>query len=84
MATATVVLRLCSAWLSIAGPRFGDYKAGFRFGQLGYDLVEQRGLKRFQARIYMNFRRLASCPGRDMSGLAAIWCVGVRGREQER
>ena len=39
----------------IAGPRFGDYKAGFRFGQLGYDLVEQRGLKRFQARTYMNF-----------------------------
>ena len=39
----------------IAGSRFGDYKAGFRFGQLGYDLVEQRGLKRFQARTYMNF-----------------------------
>jgi PAS domain S-box-containing protein len=39
----------------IAGPRFGDYQAGFRFGRLGYDLVEQRGLKRFQARTYMNF-----------------------------
>ena len=39
----------------IAGPRFGDYKAGYRFGRLGYDLVEQRGLKRFQARTYMNF-----------------------------
>jgi PAS domain S-box-containing protein len=39
----------------IAGSRFGDYKAGFRFGRLGYDLVEQRGLKRFQARTYMNF-----------------------------
>ena len=43
-----------SAWL-IAGPRFGDYQAGFRFGRLGYELVEQRGLKRFQARIYLNF-----------------------------
>jgi PAS domain S-box-containing protein len=44
-------------WLGgmIAGPRFGDYKAGFRFGRLGYELVEQRGLKRFQARTYMNF-----------------------------
>jgi PAS domain S-box-containing protein len=44
-------------WLGgmIAGPRFGDYQAGFRFGRLGYDLVEQRGLKRFQARTYMNF-----------------------------
>ena len=39
----------------LAGPRFGDYKAGFRFGRLGYDLVEQRGLKRFQARTYFNF-----------------------------
>jgi PAS domain S-box-containing protein len=39
----------------LAGPRFDDYKAGFRFGRLGYDLVEQRGLKRFQARTYMNF-----------------------------
>ena len=39
----------------LAGPRFGDYQAGFRFGRLGYDLVEQRGLKRFQARTYFNF-----------------------------
>ena len=36
----------------IAGPHFGDYKAGFRFGQLGYELVEKRGLQRFQARTY--------------------------------
>jgi len=39
----------------IAGPRFGDYQAGYRFGRLGYDLVERRGLTRFQARIYMDF-----------------------------
>jgi PAS domain S-box-containing protein len=39
----------------LAGPRFGDYQAGFRFGRLGYDLVEQRGLRRFQARTYFNF-----------------------------
>jgi PAS domain S-box-containing protein len=39
----------------LAGPRFGDYQAGFRFGRLGYELVEQRGLKRFQARTYLNF-----------------------------
>jgi hypothetical protein len=23
----------------VAGPLFGDYQAGFRFGQLGYELV---------------------------------------------
>jgi len=39
----------------LAGPRFGDYQAGFRFGRLGYELVEQRGLKRFQVRTYFNF-----------------------------
>jgi PAS domain S-box-containing protein len=40
---------------SFGGPRFGDYPAGYRFGRLGYDLVEGRGLKRFQARTYMDF-----------------------------
>ena len=39
----------------IAGPRFGDYKDGFRFGQLGCELVERRGLKRFEARTYLCF-----------------------------
>ena len=36
------------------GPRFDNYEAGFRFGQLGYDLVEKRGLIRYQARTYMS------------------------------
>ncbi|MDL2410372.1 AAA family ATPase [Rhizobium calliandrae] len=39
----------------IAGPRFGDYAAGFRFGQLGCQLVEDRELTRFQARTYKDF-----------------------------
>jgi PAS domain S-box-containing protein len=38
---------------SVAGPRFGDYEAGLRFGKLGYELVEQRGLERFRARVNM-------------------------------
>jgi predicted ATPase/signal transduction histidine kinase len=46
-------------WLGmILGPHFGDYQAGFRFGRLGYDLVEKRGLHRFQARAYMSFGNL--------------------------
>src|SRR5580700_430639 len=49
----------CSAyvWLSmVAGERFGDHRtAVYRFGQLGYDLVEGRGLTRFQARTFMDF-----------------------------
>ena len=39
----------------IAGDRFGDYKSGFRLGKVGYELVERRGLKRFQARTYLLF-----------------------------
>jgi hypothetical protein len=40
----------------VAGPRFSDYRADvYRFGRLGYDLVEGRGLTRFQARTYLEF-----------------------------
>jgi predicted ATPase len=43
-------------WFALfAGPRFNNYKDGYRFGQLGYDLVEKRGLTRYQARTYINF-----------------------------
>ena len=48
----------CAAYVHlsmIAGPYFGNYKDGFRFGRLGYDLVEKRRLKRFQARTYLLF-----------------------------
>ena len=41
-----------------AGPRFNNYKDGFRFGQLGYDLVEKRNLTRYQARTYISFATL--------------------------
>jgi len=60
-------------WLAIiAGPRFGNYKDGFRFGRLGYELVEKRGLKRYQARTYMSFGNIVmpwaehAVGGRDM------------------
>ncbi|MBB5404449.1 trifunctional serine/threonine-protein kinase/ATP-binding protein/sensor histidine kinase [Paraburkholderia youngii] len=59
---------------AIAGPRFGDYETGYRFGRLGYELVEQRGLKRFQARTYMTF-----------GGMALPWKQPVRaGRDLVR
>ena len=40
---------------AIAGPRFGNYKAAFEFGRLGYELVERRGLTRYRARTYGAF-----------------------------
>ncbi|MFL9913518.1 trifunctional serine/threonine-protein kinase/ATP-binding protein/sensor histidine kinase [Paraburkholderia sp. RL17-337-BIB-A] len=37
------------------GPQFGDYRAGFRFGKLGVDLVEKHRMDRFKARVYAGF-----------------------------
>jgi len=46
-------------WFAIiAGPRFDNYEGGFRFGRLGYELVQKRGLKRYEARTYMSFGNL--------------------------
>jgi predicted ATPase/signal transduction histidine kinase len=46
-------------WLGmILGPQFDEYPMAFRFGQLGFQLVEQRGLTRFKARVYMSFGNL--------------------------
>jgi signal transduction histidine kinase len=48
----------CVAYVHLGwfvGPRFGDYQAAFRFGKLGLDLVEQRGLQRFRARVSQCF-----------------------------
>ena len=43
-------------WFGIvAGPCFNNYRDGFRFGRLGYELVKRLGLARYQARTYMSF-----------------------------
>jgi len=39
----------------LLGPYFGEYRAAFRFGKLGLDLMEQRGLRRFEGRVYLIF-----------------------------
>jgi PAS domain S-box-containing protein len=39
----------------IAGPRFGHYDEGYRFGKLACDLLERRGLTYFGARTYTAF-----------------------------
>ncbi|HUB47472.1 MAG TPA: AAA family ATPase [Acetobacteraceae bacterium] len=47
---------LAYAWLGgVLGTYFGQYQAGLRFGRLGLDLVEKRGLNRFKARVYLVF-----------------------------
>jgi len=46
-------------WVAmVAGARFGDYQAAYRLGRLGYELIEQLGLKRHQAGTYLIFGNL--------------------------
>ena len=62
---------------AVLGPYFSDYKAGFRFGQLGLNLVEQPEMDRLKARVYLAFGNLAKPPlrhvrmGRPLARLAA-------------
>jgi len=64
----------CALLGMFAGVRFGEYEAGFRLGGIGYELVEQRGLKRFQAGTYSAF-----------GGIVLPWTRPVRdGRELVR
>jgi len=37
----------------IAGLRFDEYENAYRVGQLAYELVDRRGLRRFQAGVYL-------------------------------
>ena len=44
------------ATLGIAGiGRFGNFEGSFRFGQLGCDLVDRHGLKRFEPEVFLSF-----------------------------
>ena len=68
----------------LAGPRFGDYQAGFRFGRLGYDLVEQRGLNALPGQDLFELWKYRhaldeTCPGWPRSGASR-----VRGGEPDR
>ncbi|HTD56942.1 MAG TPA: AAA family ATPase, partial [Silvibacterium sp.] len=49
---------------NVLGLYFEDYKAGFRFGQLGLDFVEQPGMDRWKSRVYLAFGNLAKPPVR--------------------
>ena len=60
-------------WFAIiARSQFGNYEDAFRFGRLGYELVEKRGLRTYEARTLMSFGNLViptakhAQEGRDM------------------
>ena len=51
---------------TVLGLYFGNYEAGFRFGLLGLDLVEQPGMDRLKARVYLAFGNLAKSSPRHV------------------
>ncbi|PZV33990.1 AAA family ATPase [Mesorhizobium kowhaii] len=51
---------------TVLGPYFGKYEVGFRFGLLGLDLVEQPGMDRLKARVYLAFGNLAKSSPRHV------------------
>ncbi|MFP2927953.1 AAA family ATPase [Pyxidicoccus sp. 3LG] len=47
---------LAYVWLGMfLGAGFGDFQRGYRFGRLGFDLLESRGPQRLKARVYLGF-----------------------------
>jgi predicted ATPase/GAF domain-containing protein len=65
-------------WFSnIVGHRFSDYENAFRFGQLGYELIEKRGLRRFQAPTYVTFATGVMPWMKDLSACCDIARQGV-------
>ncbi|MGA8705976.1 MAG: serine/threonine-protein kinase PknK, partial [Steroidobacteraceae bacterium] len=54
------------------GWRFGNYRAGSRFGRLGLDLVDKKGLDRFKARVYISVGNMAFFWPQQVPGVALI------------
>ena len=43
------------------GTNFDNYEAAFRFGKMGFDLMEKRGPLRFKAAVYFCFAQMVNC-----------------------
>lgn len=56
----------------VLGFRFGDYQTAFRFGKLACGLVENRGLLRFEARVYASFGAFALPWSQDLFSSRAL------------
>ena len=56
----------------VLGFRFGDYQTALRFGQLACDLIDKRGLDRFEARVYASFGAFAVPWVKDLSASRAF------------
>ena len=59
----------CIAYVHVTqvlGPRFGDYRTGYKFGQLSIDLIDKAGLNRFKTSVFAAFAQVGSFWGRPI------------------
>ncbi|MEH2567931.1 AAA family ATPase [Bradyrhizobium sp. AZCC 2289] len=59
-------------WVGQLLTRLGEFEAGYRFGRLGLNLVDERGLDRFKARVYLVFGHSIS-PWNDQLRISVEW-----------
>jgi PAS domain S-box-containing protein len=59
-------------WVGQLLTRLGEFEAGYRFGGLGLNLVDKRGLDRFKARVYLVFGHSIS-PWNDQLRISVEW-----------
>jgi len=72
--------------LCVAGQRAGDVlrrlQAGFRFGRLGLNLVEKRGLDRFSARVYLVLPSTVVTDWTQDLSISRAFCGGLSRRRR--
>jgi PAS domain S-box-containing protein len=56
----------------IAGLRLGQYEAAERVGRIAHELIERRGLRRYQAAVYLNYGNLIMPWTRHMSACCEL------------
>jgi hypothetical protein len=60
------------------GPYLGDLRAAFRFGKVGLDLVENRGLDGFRARVYLCLANFVNTWAKHVRTSRELQMAGVR------
>ncbi|HET6338384.1 MAG TPA: ATP-binding protein, partial [Polyangiales bacterium] len=72
----------CNAYAAlniVLGFRAGEYQTAFRFGRLACELVDKRGMNRFEARVYVSFSNFVVPWTMPISGMRAVVSRGIAG-----
>ena len=66
------------------GSSFNDYRAAFRFGKLGFDLMEKRGPLRFKGRVYFCYAQMVLHWAEHVRSSIELAAARVRGVADDR